>query len=206
MEDVLVVVAVSGRGRVSAAPRHEHPRVPDGVTRQVHEQHPLGDMVQGVHPEALPPVGAERVLGEARPVLPLAAAVTPTLQEARRAHRPRQGLRRDVHLRGGEVGEAADVVEIQVGEHDVPHVPRIQAQGLYAADRRLALTQCRAQDVARGAEATGRVGDVRQPDPRVHQHEAARRLYQQHARGGHTRERPAVHLVDPHERNGTVAG
>lgn len=107
-------------------------------------------------------------------------------------------------MQGGvrEVGDAADVVEVEMGRDDVGHVRRIQAQLLEPADRRLRLPEPGAHQVRVPADASGGIGDVRQPEPGVDQHDARVGFTRQHMahqppdeRRG---ERAAIEVVYPH--------
>ena len=86
------------------------------------------DVDAGQDPHALeaePAVAARlgAVLGPARAVLEVGAAVARSLVQAR-VQRRRQLRREDVDLGIGEVGQAAGMVDVEVGGDDVPYVGR----------------------------------------------------------------------------------
>ena len=69
-----------------------------------------------------PRLAAWRVLHQCGSVGPLHASVAHALAQRRRVHRAARLGRGDMHERVGKVGNATDVVEIEVGQHDVAHI------------------------------------------------------------------------------------
>ncbi len=94
----------------------------------------------------------------------------------------RSGLRADLDASVDVVGEAADVVQIEVGLHDVPDVGRVEPEVADLVDGRH-----RRVDGGPGVEAGeagaqpgGDVGVVGGTEPRVHQNQPAAGRFDEH--------------------------
>ncbi len=122
----------------------------------------------------------------------------------------------------GKVGQAARVVEVEVGRDDVAHIVRVETERGELRDRRLGAVGLRAHERREDAPELARVRRVRAPEARVDQDEAVGALDQQavadelrarqqpslageHARPAGTH-RPAVEVVDRTRRGVHVAG
>lgn len=78
----------------------------------------------------------------------------------------------------GEVGEAADVVEVHVSQDDVLHVGRCEAARLDLTDRGLGAVTVRPHQES-GDSHPLRVGEVVPAETAVDEHEPVRRLAQE---------------------------
>ena len=68
-------------------------------------------------------------------------------------HRAARLGRCDVHVRVGEVGKATDVVEIEVGHHDVAHIGYLESELLDLLGRGFGLLKHRPSEMAERAYA-----------------------------------------------------
>jgi hypothetical protein len=76
----------------------------------------------------------------------------------------------DVYRRIGEIGEPPGVVGVAVGQHDVLHVGRVEAEGLDAPDRRVGFVELETDQFdQRPADPLFRIPAVQQTDPRINQ-------------------------------------
>ena len=113
-----------------------------------------------------------------------------------------------MHGRGGEVGEAARVVEVEMGRHDVAHVGDAEAESGHLPQRRLGDLE---PGPGRGPEQKaepGRIGDVVGAEPAVDQDEPVLALDQEamaahraaDEAAPHRAHRPAIEMMDFHAR------
>lgn len=76
-----------------------------------------------------------------------------------------------MHRRLREVGQATGVIEIEVGENDVPYITRVVAQRLNLPDRRLLFGELWTQEESARAQHLSRLPHAAQPVSGVDQHE-----------------------------------
>lgn len=82
-----------------------------------------------------------------RAVGPLSASISQSLAERRGVDGTAGFGGGDVEVSLGEVGDPADVVEVEVGEHNVSNVGRAVAELFDLAGRGFGLQECRPQDM-----------------------------------------------------------
>jgi hypothetical protein len=88
-----------------------------------------------------------------------------------------------VHRRPREVVEPAGMIEVQVREHDVPHVARVEAELLDLPYRGHLLAQLGLhQEEEEARQPTPRIRDVAQSVAGVDEHQPARRLEEETVR------------------------
>jgi len=146
----------------------------------------------------------------------LDSAVAVALDQRRRVQRRLEFGRVDMHARPWKVGEAARVIEVEMGRHDVAHVGDAETEIRDLPQRRLRDLEPRAgQGVEQESQAT-RVGDILHAESAVDKDEPVVTLDQK-AMAAHRRRRPgasgaaeqasaarahrsAVEMVDSHAR------
>ena len=69
----------------------------------------------------------------------------------------------EVHLGPGQVGQAAGVVGVEVGEDDVPDVPGVEAERRQLMDHGLSRVEDRPHEASRRTEPSGGVSRVGYP-------------------------------------------
>ncbi len=106
-------------------------------------------------------------------------AVARLLAEAGPVHRGVVLGGEDMHLGIREVGQAAGMVQVQVGHHDMTHVGGLEAECLHLMQRRLLHAQCRPRQRAEAGAEMARVAHVGAAQAGVDQHQAVGALDQQ---------------------------
>ncbi len=196
---------------VEGVPAVQHPSIPcvdgdacvsAGVAGQRHQHDSRCDLVEflggGESPPFLP-VGV--VLDDLGPVRPLAGAKAHLLLERRFTHSALYFGAGGVDLCVGKVGDAADVVHVEMRDDDVADIGAGEAEALHLAQRRLAVVEHRLEEVARGPDA-GVVVAVVRPVSGVDENQAVVGLDEQYVTDDsrcYVRvHRPAVQMVDLH--------
>src|SRR3954465_9514118 len=161
-----------------------------GVTHRVADQRDEQD----VFGEALQPshaVEAEPRLAFTGPVRAPVGPRTPLLRTAPPAgeHRSpplRRLLLGEEHVHGGarKVVEAARMIEVEVRQHDVAYVARVEAEPLDLADRRHLLAEFRSEEREEElAQAFARARAVAQPEAGIDEHQFVCRFDEQAVAG-----------------------
>ena len=206
----LVEVRVAGVQDPAVGTADRHARVAAGVPDQGHQQDVVGQHRDGL--EALPGLALDVVGLPPRDVGPVRGEVAEPLAEHRVHGRVVLGPP-DVHRRVREVGQAAGVVRVEVGQHDVGDVAGREPQRRHLRRRRLGRVEDRAdQEHERPAQPGGALLDVGDPDAGVHEREPVGPLDEQavgdqvagHHGGQLTTQgphRPAVEVVHPRDRH-----
>jgi hypothetical protein len=115
--------------------------------------------------EASPLLTVRCVFDDGGPVRPLHRAEADLLAHRRGsqcAERLRSG---DVYLRLGEIGDAADVVGVEMGDDDVPHVVTSKAKLLNLIDGGLPVIEHRTDESPRRSQPARGIGAVLDPNP-----------------------------------------
>jgi hypothetical protein len=133
---------------------------------------------------------------------PLDAAVANPLSPRRRLDGPLRFGGGDMDLGVRKVGKPADMVEVEVRDHDVAHVVSVEAQSFDLAGGRFLRVENRFNDVPRRSESPG-ICAILQPETGVDKDHTVVCFDQQHVahqRGSGHIHRPAVEVMDLHRR------
>ena len=138
VEGATVVERVARVQQPPAAGIHGDGGVAAGVTGKCDEDDPGCDGVELLGGgEPLPRVPGRVVLDDLRVVRPLSRAVAHLLPPGRGPDRPGGFGGGDVDLGVGEIGQAAGVVKVEVGEDNVPDIGAAKAEPFDLAGRGL---------------------------------------------------------------------
>src|SRR3954466_14452093 len=184
---------------------HRDAGVTHRVTDQRDEQDVLGDALQPSHA-----VEAEPRLTFTGPVRAPVGPRTPLLRTVPHAVEHRSPLLRrlllgeeHVYGRARKVVEAAGMIEVEVRQHDVAHVARVEAEPLDLADRRHLLAEFRAHEREEElAQAFARARAVEQPEAGIDEHQFVCRFDEQ-AVAGEPRAKPESAAVEEGAARGT---
>ena len=175
VELVVVEVRVAGEQQPAVRLADGDAGVAERVTEQRHE-HDLGRQpLEVAHAlEAVPALACHAIVrGPPLVAAPLLGAVALAIERGALAHGILDLGTQHVHGRRGKIVEAAGVVEVEMGQHDVAHVGRAVAQCLDLAHGRQLLAKVRieqAQEEPR--EPLRGISYVGEAVARIEQHEA----------------------------------
>lgn len=191
------VAGVDGDGGVAA-----------GVTRQVDEHDAGRDLGEFLGAwEAAPGLGSLRcVLDQPRTMLSLCWSVASLLGAGLRMHGGEGLGGGEVDLCPGEVGQATDVVGVEVGQDDMAYVVRVELHPWELTNGRFCGVEDGPDEAACGAESRSWVEGVREPEAGVDEHQPAGSLEQEYvadqaARGARWPHGAAVEMMDVHRHD-----
>ena len=119
-----------------------------GVTRHGDQDETGVDGVEGLGgAESSPRLASGAVLDEVGAVRPLLSAIANFLASRRGMHRPERFGGGDMDLGVREIGQTADVIEVEVGDDDVPDVVTVESEFLDLVSGGLAAQQPGATEV-----------------------------------------------------------
>jgi hypothetical protein len=174
-----------------------HARMAGGMARQGdHEDlgRQSGQAAHRVEPE--PALAAPVVEAPVAHLVPLLGTIAPPPDEAVAALRGFRLRLQHVHGGLGEILQAARMVEIQMGQHDVAHVPGREAPGRHLRQGGVAVLEPDPVHVdEERAQAPVRVLHVPGAEAGIHQDEAARVRLHQQAVAHQLRGRAATHPI-----------
>ena len=177
----VVEVGVPRVEEVAVPVAHGDGDMPAGVADRGHEEDVVGE---GTHrAEATPGVALGRITPPLRPVGELERAVASALCERGPVHRRVVLGLVDVNGRVGKVGEPSGVIEVEVRDDDIAHVPPVEAEPFDVGERGLLALEPRAgQAEKKGPEPLSGAANVVRAEARVDEHEAIGTLDEQAVR------------------------